>query len=356
MSRMVAYVGSYTDTNDCKGLTLYDMNEKEGVLEKRAEYAVDNASYISVSHDRRFLYAITDLGVTSFAIQPDGSLKKLNTGRIRGMRGCHIGLTKDNDYMFVSGYYDGKITVLALNEDGSVGKVTCSIFHKGPGSIAERNFAPHCRCARLSQDELYLMVADSGLDQIKVYRFDRTHGTISPIENIHCKQQSGPCFIRFSEDGRFFYCIEELSNTISVYSYKETERGPEFTLVQSVSTIEKRFSDISAAVYFRFLEGDKYLLCANAGENSAGLFRRDGRTGLLEQLRVLPISGKYPTSLGIFPDNHHFFVTNHDSNSISFFRLDLKRELFTMNHRAISVAQPHCSVVVELPDLPAVEE
>ena len=140
MSRYVAYVGSYTDANDCKGLTLFDVDVDAGTLTRRAEYTVSNASYISVSHDKRFLYSITDLGVAAFAIQPDGSLKKLNVATIRGMRGCHISLTPANDFMFVSGYYDGKITVLRINEDGSVGKVTCSIFHKGPGSIAERNY------------------------------------------------------------------------------------------------------------------------------------------------------------------------------------------------------------------------
>ncbi len=355
MSRTVAYVGSYTDTSDCKGLTLFDVDEEEGVLKRRAEYSVDNASYIAVSHNHRFLYSITDLGVTSFAIQPDGSLKKLNTARIRGMRGCHIALNHDDTYLVVSGFYDGKVTILSINEDGSAGKITCSVFHKGPGSIAERNFRPHCRCARFSRDENYLLVADSGLDQIKVYRFEKKDGTISPIENLHCRQQSGPCFIRFTKDGRFFYCIEELSNTISCYSYQDGARGPEITLVDSVSTINKRFSDISAAVYFHFLEDDRYILCANAGENSAGLFERDAETGKLTLLQVLPISGKYPTSIGIFPDNRHFFVTNHDSNTISFFLLQPEKKLFTMTHRALPIGQPHCSVVVDLPDIEGLE-
>ena len=348
MSRYFAYVGSYTDTNDCKGLTCYEIDPKENTLTKREEYEVSNSSYLSVSHDRRFLYSTTDLGVVAFAIQPDGSLKKLNQAPIKGMRGCHICLTPENDYMFVSGYYDGKVTVLKIKEDGSVGKITCSIFHRGPGSVAERNFRPHCRCARLSPDGNYLLVADSGLDQIRIYRFDRKKGTLTSYENIHCKQQTAPCFIRFSRDGRFFYCIEELANNISTYSFEMKEGGPECRLMDSDSTIEKRFSDISAAVHFRFLHEDRYLLCANAGENSAGLFRRDPETGALTLIRVLPISGRYPTSVGIFPDEHHFFVTNFDSNSISFMKLNLKEGLFTMYHQSIKVMQPNCSVVVEV--------
>jgi Ni2+-binding GTPase involved in maturation of urease and hydrogenase len=46
----------------------------------------------------------------------------------------------------------------------------------------------------------------------------------------------------------------------------------------------------------------------------------------------------------------HFFVTNHDSNSISFFKLNWEKGLFLMNHEAISVPEPNCSVVVALPE------
>ena len=116
----VVYVGSHTDTCDSKGITIFDMDVERGALRKRGEVEIDNASYLTTSPDGRILYSITDKGVASFRILPDGNLKRLNTAAIRGMRGCHISTTKDNRFLFVSGYHDGKITVLKINEDGSV--------------------------------------------------------------------------------------------------------------------------------------------------------------------------------------------------------------------------------------------
>ena len=48
---------------------------------------------------------------------------------IKGMRGCHITTDAEDKYIFVSGYHDGKETVLRLNEDGSVGEITDGVFH-----------------------------------------------------------------------------------------------------------------------------------------------------------------------------------------------------------------------------------
>ncbi|MDD6213506.1 MAG: beta-propeller fold lactonase family protein [Clostridiales bacterium] len=348
--KYVAYVGSYTDTNTSKGLTVFDVDPENNYLTKRLEYTVHNASYITTSYDKRFLYSITDLGVTSFLILPGGNLKKLNTAPIRGMRGCHISLNRANTYMFVSGYYDGKITVLRMNPDGSVGKISDAIFHRGPGTIAERNFRPHIRCAALTPDEKYLFVVDSGIDQVKIYRFDEINGTLHGIDTIHCKLEAGPRFVRFSSDGRFFYSIKEILNTISVYEYSLGPKGPQYKMIQTISTLGPKFSDFSAAVYFRFTDDEKYLLCSNAGDNSVGVFRRDTETGLLEQLNVLPISGKYPTSIQIFPDGNHIFCTNYDSSTITFFTINYEKGLLVENGAPMAIDQPNCSLLMKVPD------
>ena len=354
--KYVAYVGSYTDTNNAKGITLFDVDVETGYLFKRTEYNCHNASYICTSKDYRFLYAITDIGVASFKINPDGSLKKLNTAPIRGMRGCHLSVTNDNTYLFVSGYYDGKITVLALNEDGSVGRITDGIFHQGPGSIAERNNRPHVRCATLTPDEKYLFVVDSGIDQVKIYRFDKFNGTLHGIDAIHCRLAAGPRFIRFSNDGRFFYSMKEILNTISVYQYELGPKGPVYKLVHSVSTLGKKFSDFSAAVFFRLTEDNRYIFSTNAGDNSVCMFSRDEETGMLEQKMVLPISGKYPTSVTMFPDNKHIFVTNVDSNTLTFFTVDYEKNLLVMHGKPIDIPQPATSLMIKLPEIPMEEE
>ena len=126
-------------------------------------------SYLTVSHDGRTLYSIADEGVVSFRILPNGGLARLNRASIKGMRGCHLATDEEDKFIFVSGYHDGKETTLRLNPDGSVGEIADKVFHKGLGSVAERNFRPHISCTRRTPDGKFLMVADLGIDQVKIY-------------------------------------------------------------------------------------------------------------------------------------------------------------------------------------------
>lgn len=343
------YVGSFTDTNDCPGLTVFDADPVTARLQKKEEIEVSNASYLAISPDGRILYSLTDLGIISFRILPDGSLQKINIRTIRGMRGCHISTSRDGRYVFVSGFHDGKITVLKTKPDGAVDGITDGVFHKGPGSVAERNFVPHVRCSRLTPDEKYLCSCDSGLDQVWIYRFDAAKGTLSSCDILRCPIQSGPRHLLFTSDGRFMYLISELSSQITVYSYEDGGDRPVFTLLQSVSTLGKHVNDYSAAVALKLSEDENTLFCTNAGSHSVGVFRRDLESGLLTQLNVLPISGRYPTEVVLFPDGEHLCCTNQDSDSLTTFHVNTENGLIVMCAAPIQVDQPRCALMVKLP-------
>ena len=119
--KYMAYVGSYSYTGKAKGITVYDVDVEKGQFIYRCEVEVDNSSYLKASNSGKVLYSIADEGVVAFQILQNGSLNRLNSVNIKGMRGCHISISPDDSYLFISGYHDGKITVVKLNEDGSVG-------------------------------------------------------------------------------------------------------------------------------------------------------------------------------------------------------------------------------------------
>jgi 6-phosphogluconolactonase len=160
--KYMAYVGSYSYTGKAKGITVYDVDVEAGKFIYRCEVEVDNSSYLKASQNGQILYSIADEGVVAFRVLSNGSLARLNSANIRGMRGCHLSTSKADDYIFISGFHDGKITVLNLNKDGAVGQIADGVFHKGLGSVAERSFRPHVSCSRLTPDERFLMVADLG--------------------------------------------------------------------------------------------------------------------------------------------------------------------------------------------------
>lgn len=157
--KYVAYVSTYT-MGDSHGIRVYDVDMEKGRFTEKDKVEITNSSYVTISHNGKCLYSITDFGVEAYTIMKDGSLELLNFAPINGMRGCYLSTDYTDKYLFVAGYHDGKLTVLKIEQDGSIGGITDEVYHKGMGSLSERNFRPHINCARMTHDNKYLLVAD----------------------------------------------------------------------------------------------------------------------------------------------------------------------------------------------------
>ena len=346
----IAYIGCYTFHGSSDGIAICEVDVKNGILTKRSEVTVNNAAYLTVSADRRFLYAVVDEGVAAFRILSNGNLCYLNTASIKGMRGCYAATDRANRFIFVAGFHDGKATVLRINRDGSVGEITAEVYDRGVGSVAERNFSPHITCVRLTPDEKYLCVADPGIDQVKVYRFDHEDGTLAMVDIIRCELESAPRHMGFSSDGKQMYLLSELKNYITVYDYHGEGTHPEFVFKQLVSTLPKKYNEVSAACAIKMGKDGKYVFCSNAGDDSVGIFRREEETGLLYQCSVLPVSGEYPKDIMLFPDGKHLASLNQDSNTVTFFTIDYEKEVLVMHGAPMPIDSPNSAVCVPLPE------
>lgn len=348
MSRYVAYVSSYTKDNKY-GISIYDVDTRKGRFAEKGHVVVSNSSYVTISHNRKYLYSITDLGVESFKVKPDGSLKQLNLGSINGMRGCYLSTSYDDKFLFVAGYHDGKITVLKINKDGSVGDISDEIFLKGMGSVAERSFYPHVCCVKMSRDDKYLFAADLAMDHVNVYELNHITGKLKLVDIIRSEQESAPRHIKFSKDGKTLYIVHELKNTIDVYSYDGSGPIPVFEKLQTVPTLNDYHSTGTAASCLNLSEDCKFILAANAGDNSVALFRIE-KDGTLDKRFCLPISGEYPKDVALFPGNKHLVSCNNESDSLTFFTVDVDNGTLIMNGPEMKVMKPNCINFLKLPE------
>ena len=343
--KFVAYVSTYTRNAEI-GIYIYDIDVKNGRFTEKDKVKITNSSYITLSHNGKYLYAITDLGVESYKIKADGTLVNTGTASINGMRGCYLSSDYEDKYLFVAGYHDAKVTVLKINDDGTVGAITDEIYSSGLGSIIERSFLPHVTCVKMTRDNKYLCACDSGMDQVKIYEFDSETGKLKFKDMIHCDQHSAPRYIKFHKNGKFAYVIHEVACKIDIYSYSDEKGMPDFERIGSISTLNEDYKtsgSIACAMKFSF--DHKLLMASVAGSNSVTIYKVNDKTGMLDKRLCLPVSGDYPKDVAFFPDCKHIVSINHESDTMSFFNLDLKKDIIVLNGPFMKLPSGNCVLV-----------
>lgn len=346
--KYVAYVGTYTHENSV-GIHIYDVDVEEGKLKERKVVPINNPSDVVVSKNRKYLYSIADEGVESFAIEEDGDLTPINKQWIGGMRGCYVEVDDENRYLFVGGHHDGRVSMMKLEEDGSIGDIADGVFHKGMGrSIAQRNFIPHVDCVKLTPDQKFLCAVDNGLDQVKIYRVDYEYGKLKLIDIIRGPIESAPRMIRFSRDGKHAYILYELMNVIEVYNYSIVDDMPMFEKIQTISTMTDKDDDVCAASGMEISKSGKYLMCSNAGVNSVVCYEINSDTGMLSEVFGTRVNSDYPKVLAICPDEQHYLTLNNNSNDIFSYKIDFEKGYSLQTGAGVKVDKPNCIYMLKL--------
>ena len=133
------------------------------------------------------------------------------------------------------------------------------------------------------------------------------------------------------------------------YEAKPGCRVPSIEKIQTVPTTgSSKSSELTAATALSFSADDKFIFVSNAGDESVCLYERDADTGLLKEKMCLPISGEYPKDIAVFADNKHIASINHESGTITFFKIVYKTGLIVMCANSVKVNQPNCCVIVEV--------
>lgn len=340
--KYVAYVGTYS-RDGSEGIHIYDINMEEGTLSFRKEITAKNSSHLCCSLNGKFLYSIIDKGVGVYEILPDGDLKFINKKDIDGMRGRFLSVDKNGKYLFIGGYHDGKVTVMHTHHDGWLGSIMDGVFHRGIGSVAERNSRPHVTCVVPTPDNKFVCAVDNGIDQVKIYKITEEN-KLDLVDTLRLPRESAPLLMRFSPDGKTAYLLSQIANTVTAfaYSYDEGSYGPNFEKLQTISTTSDTVDPMhDAASGMCFSPDGKYLFTSTAGDNTVTMFAIQ-KDGTLRKDFALPISGEYPKDIAMFPDGKHIAVVNNESNSITTFKVDYDKKLLIMKGRPLEIGAPTC--------------
>ena len=186
------------------------------------------------------------------------------------------------------------------------------------------------------------MVDDLGLDELLVYKFDSTKGSLTPNDPPFTKVDagSGPRHFVLSADGKFAYVISEMGHTVTVFS-NDAAAGKLRTL-QTVPTLPKDFTGRNDDAEIRIHPSGRFLYASNRGDDSIVVYAIDKSKGTLTQVGYFKTGGKEPRNFEIDPTGTLLFAANEKSDNIVVFRIDASTGKLTPSGQVLDVAEPVC--------------
>jgi len=359
MPENLVYIGTYTERtpNASKGIYAARFDPATGKLSTPTLVAeLENPSFVAVSRDRRFLYAVSEVGtadatgkktgfVAAYSMGAGGKLTLLNRVPSNGADPCHSSVSRSGRTVAVANYTGGSTVSYLVKPDGSLGAITTD-QHVGHGPNKERQEAAHAHSANFAAEDHLLLSCDLGADAVYMYQCDDAEGKIAPRRpaSVHVEPGSGPRHLAIHPSARYAYVINELTNSIGVFAF-DPAKG---TLVQrqSISTLPAGTAVANTTAEVVVHPNGRFVYGSNRGHDSIAVFSVDARDGRLTAIGNTPTGGKAPRSFAIDPTGRWLLAANQLSNNINSFAIDPQKGTLTPTGATLAVAKPVCVLFV----------
>ena len=330
----IAYVGTYQERGS-KGIYAYRFDSSNGRLSAIGLQAeASNPAFLRLAPKHHILYSVNEIdnyqGQHSGAISAyradakTGALTLLNQVSSVGAGPCYLSLDKTGKFLLAANYEGGSVAAITLLPDGKLGEASSSVQHHGSSVHPDRQKGPHAHFIETTFDNRFAIVADLGLDQLLVYKFDSSKGSLIPAPTPFAKLRSGsgPRHFVFHPNHRYLYLVNEITSSVTAFSYDaKTGRLKE---KQTVSSLPKDFQGHSDASEVHMDVAGRFVYVSNRGPDTIALFRINPANGTLEMVETVSSGGKRPRCFAIDPSGNFLLAANQDSENIVTFRIDPK--------------------------------
>jgi 6-phosphogluconolactonase len=362
--RILAYVGTYSSregSNHGQGIHILEMNPSTGLLAPidivRSE---SNPSWLTFNRNRTHLYAANEIAdsktgsgsVSAYAVdRATGRLTLLNIVSSEGAGPAHLSIHPAGKHALVANYGGGSVAVLPIQPDGRLGSASDVKRHLGtvgpkqasgapPGSFAiSGHDGPHAHMIEADPSGRFVLAADLGLDEIRVWRFDDVKGTLTPNEppSVALPPGDGPRHFAFHPNGRWLYSLQEEASTVVTFDFDPSNGG--MRAKQTLSTLPRGFAGTNFTSEIALSADARFVYVANRLHDSIAWFSI-GAEGTLTWVGEEWTRGDYPRSFSIDPSGRYLFSCNQRSDAITSFRIDAKSGALTFTGHYTPVGSP----------------
>ncbi len=342
-------VGTY-DSPKSEGIYVYKFNSSDGSVKKISHIKTSNPSFLAISPDGKFVYAVNENAdssgkggsISSFSFnRKTGTLSFLSKRSSQGNHPCYITTDKTGKWILVGNYSSGNFSVLPV-KNGIPGKSIKTIQHKGSGPDTARQKSPHVHGIFMKKDNTGFYVTDLGTDKLMNYNFNAKTGNVSAAKfsSVSISPGSGPRHLAFHPKLPVIYVLNELSGTIDML---KTLSSGDATIVQSIPSFPPFYRGPVGSADIHISPDGKFLYCSNRGAlNNIAIFSVDSISGNLALIGDESSLGDKPRNFNFDPSGNFLLVANQNSDEIIIFKRDVNTGLLSDTGKKIVVGKPVC--------------
>lgn len=349
-TRTLLFIGTYTGGQADTGIYIYEFNPASGHLKRLATgEKLVNPSFLNISPDGKYLYACTESklpqkgNVSAFKIDSvSGKISFINKQSCGGENPVYLTIDKTNTFIINANYTEGNVTVFKADPDGSLNPYSQIIQFTDSSVNKTRQDKAHIHATVLSPKNDFIYFPDLGGDKVRVFKFDTN--TIAPLSiaagyTVRTPPGTGPRHFTFHPNGKYAYCIEELSGVVAAYNYN----GGKLDTLQRIFSYSKIRKDYGSSDIHISPDG-LFLYASNRweNENTLSIFAIDQGNGKLRLAGHQSTLGDHPRMFVIDPSGKFLLVANLVTNNIIVFKRNLKTGLLTKTKYGVSIPRPSC--------------
>lgn len=317
------------------------------VLRKTGFRGGNNPSYLCLTPDQRFMFAVNE--TKDFDAQGQGAvrmLQQINPGSWEtvqtlssgGALPAHCVFVPETSTLLTANYDNGSVGLLSF-QNHRLQNVAAVWQLKGSGPDAARQAGPHAHHIVLSPDRKFFFVVDLGSDAVHTFTTDALkEQAFRHCGVYHTHAGWGPRHLAFHPDGRYAFLVHELSGRIRVLHYNQADGA--FTAVSQVSAVPEDFPGMNKTAAIKVSSDGRFLYVSNRGYDSIAVFsiaQKDRQLLLLQQ----QTSGIcWPREFALSPGGDYLMVANRHSDRLSLFRRDAPTGLLADTGISVPIPAP----------------
>lgn len=246
------------------------------------------------------------------------SISLIDQEESRGDHPCHISLSPNEDFLILSNYTGGSLSVFRVDSLGQMDFVQ-KIQHTGKSVNPDRQEQPHVHSTTFDPEGNRVLVADLGTDKISVYSFDPQEKEPLTLEGeFTMTPGDGPRHLAFSADGKEVLVVEEMTAILDIFSYDDGQLTPK----QRLPLVNPEFKGAVGAAEIRISPDGRHVYVSNRGDaNTISVFgkRPSGEYVFIENILS---GGLMPRNFNLTADGKYLLAAHQASHDIVIFERD----------------------------------